>query len=238
MAAWHRIFAACVALAALAGCAAPVSVPPPSASAADLSTPRGRAEAAARNFVFVVTQVEPVAERQCRAQTSGVNCDFSVVVDDRPGQPPNAFQTVDRVGRPVVGFTLSLIAEARNVDELAFILGHEAAHHIAGHLELTRASAAAGARIAAARASARGDDAQAIRVAAALGAEIGARTFSKEFELEADALGTAIAAAAGFDPVRGAQFFARIPDPGNVFLGTHPPNAERIAQVKAVAAGL
>ena len=69
-----------------------------------------------------------------------------------------------------------------------------------------------------------------------IGAVVGARSYSKEFELEADALGTVIAARAGFDPVRGAEFFLRIPDPGNRFLGTHPANAERIATVRRAAA--
>ena len=38
--------------------------------------------------------------------------------------------------------------------------------------------------------------------------------------------------AAGYDPVRGAAYFTRIPDPGNKFLGTHPPNASRIETVR------
>ncbi len=49
------------------------------------------------------------------------------------------------------------------------------------------------------------------------------------------AIGTVIAHRAGFDPVRGAEFFARIPDPGNRFLGTHPPNSARIETVRRVA---
>ena len=61
---------------------------------------------------------------------------------------------------------------------------------------------------------------------------------SKEFELEADALGTIITSRAGYQPVVGAQFFNRIPDPGNRFLGTHPPNSQRIATVERTAAGL
>jgi predicted Zn-dependent protease len=47
-----------------------------------------------------------------------------------------------------------------------------------------------------------------------------------------------IAANAGYDPLVGAEFFFRIPDPGNRFLGTHPPTAERVAVVRRVAAGL
>lgn len=186
----------------------------------------------------MVERVEPVAEAECRALTKGVPCDFTIVVDDRLGEPANAFQTVDRSGRPVIGFTLALIYDAQNQDELAFILGHEAAHHISGHLALTQVSSEVGARIAGALAQARGGSPEAVQVALALGAEIGARAFSKEFELEADALGTRIAAHAGFDPVRGAAYFTRIPDPGNEFLGTHPPNSARIAVVQKVAAGL
>ena len=84
----------------------------------------------------------------------------------------------------------------------------------------------------------RGGSPEAIQNAQQLGAVVGARRYSQEFELEADALGTVIAARAGFDPVRGAQFFFRLPDPGNRILGTHPPNAERVEIVNQTAAAL
>src|SRR5690606_31841804 len=83
-----------------------------------------------------------------------------------------------------------------------------------------------------------GASAAGVRDAQNFGATLGARRYSQSFELEADALGTVIAFKAGYDPVRGAEYFARIPDPGNRFLGTHPPNASRIAVVRQVAAGL
>lgn len=191
-----------------------------------------------RSFAQVVRTVEPVAERECRARTSGVNCDFNIVVDDRPGQPANAFQTLDKSGRPVVAFTLALIAEARNADELAFVLGHETAHHIAGHISRQQQNAVAGAVIFAGLATLSGGDASAVRSAQRLGAQVGARSYSKEFELEADALGTIITARAGYKPLRGAEFFSRIPDPGDKFLGTHPPNAARIDVVRRTVAGL
>jgi len=196
------------------------------------------ASQAARSFVQVVQTVEPVAERECRARTSGVNCDFNIVIDDRPGQPANAFQTLDKQGRPVVAFTLALIADARNEDELAFVLGHEAAHHIAGHIGRQQQNAVAGAVIFAGLATLSGGSASAVREAQQLGAQVGARSYSKEFELEADALGTIITKRAGYDPLRGAVFFTRIPDPGDKFLGTHPPNAPRIDVVRRTAAGL
>ena len=167
-----------------------------------------------------------------------MNCDFNIVVDDRPGQPPNAFQTLDKQGRPVVAFTLALIADARNEDELAFVLGHETAHHIAGHIARQQQNAVAGAVIFAGLATLSGGGSEAVRAAQRLGAEVGARSYSKDFELEADALGTVITARAGFDPLRGAEFFTRIPDPGDKFLGTHPPNASRIDVVRRTVAGL
>lgn len=191
-----------------------------------------------RDFAQVVRTVEPVAERECKARTKQVNCDFKIVVDERPDQPANAFQTVDKSGRPIIAFTLQLIQDARNPDELAFVLGHESAHHIAGHIERQQQNAVAGAVIAGSLAVLLGGNAEAVEVAQRQGAQVGARSYSKDFELEADALGTVITVRAGYDPVRGAEFFTRIPDPGDRFLGTHPPNAERIATVKRVAAGL
>ena len=192
----------------------------------------------ARSFLHVIQTVEPVAERECRARTSGINCDFNIVVDDRPDEPANAYQTEDRAGRPVIAFTLALLADARNEDELAFVLGHEAAHHIAGHIARQQQNAAAGAVIFAGLATLSGGDASAVETAQQLGAQVGARTYSKDFELEADALGTLITARAGYDPLRGAAFFTRIPDPGDKFLGTHPPNAARLDTVRRTAAGL
>jgi Zn-dependent protease with chaperone function len=195
--------------------------------------------ARAASFVAVLARVEPLAEAECRARAPQRNCDFRILVDDRPGMPPNAFQTVDpRSGRPVIAVTLGLIADVRNQDELAFILSHEAAHHIAGHIEIAQQTAMLGAAILGQIAGAGGASPAAIRDAEALGAFVGARTYSQAFELEADALGAVIAARAGYDPLRGAEFFFRIPDPGNRFLGTHPPNAERLAVVRQTVAEL
>lgn len=187
---------------------------------------------AARNFVAVVARMEPLIESECRVRRPSVNCDFLIGVDDRPGEPPNAFQTLDRSGRPVVVFTLALIATARNQDELAFVLGHESAHHLAGHIARAEESALQGALIAGALTALSGGSPASIASAQQLGATAGARRYSKDFELEADALGTIIAFNAGYDPLRGAAFFARIPDPGDRFLGTHPPNAQRLQVVR------
>ncbi|MFT5065965.1 MAG: putative Zn-dependent protease [Yoonia sp.] len=223
--------------AALAGCAiAPAAVP---IDGLDFATPTLSGRMAVRNFIKVVETVEPIVEATCRERAPQLNCDFQIVVDDREGAPPNAFQTRDDTGRPIIAFTIPLIAIARNIDELAFIMAHEAAHHIQGHIERQNQSALAGARLLGGLASViSGGSEDTVRAGAQLGARIGARTYSKDFELEADALGAVMAAQAGYDPLRGAEFFFRIPDPGNKFLGTHPANADRLATVQAVASQL
>ena len=223
----------------LAGCISPVGVPEATRPAAPQPGISGGSQPITPQlFQQVQARVQPVAEQECRRQRPNTICDFQIVVDNRPGQPPNAFQTLDRNGNPVIGFTVALLNDMRNADELAFVMAHEAAHHIAGHIPRQQQNAAAGAVIFAGLASLTGADTGAIRSAQELGATVGARTYSKEFELEADALGTVLAARAGFNPVRGAEFFNRIPDPGNRFLGSHPPNAERIAVVRRTAAGM
>ena len=192
---------------------------------------------AARNFIAAVDAVEPLAEQICRARTRGINCDFRIAIDDHPGEAPNAFQSLDETGRPVLAFNLALIANAQNIDEIAFVIGHEAAHHIAGHIPQQQQSASQGALLAGILVAISGGDEATIQEAQKIGATVGARRFSKGFELEADALGTEITERAGFDALRGAAFFDRLPDPGNKFLGTHPPNADRRATVaRAVAA--
>ncbi|QQA44880.1 peptidase M48 [Pelagovum pacificum] len=197
------------------------------------------ARTAARNFIEVVEAVEPVAEAECRRRAAHSNCDLRIVVDDRPGMPPNAFQTIDSEGQPIIAFTLSLIAEARNKDEIAFVMAHEAAHHIEGHLDRQREYATAGAVVFGQLAGVLGAGSEdEIRTAQEIGAVVGARSYSKSFELEADDLGTIITARAGFNPIVGADFFFRIPDPDGRFLSTHPPNAERYDAVITRAATL
>jgi predicted Zn-dependent protease len=227
-----RIALALAALLALSACVVPApdtpAGPPPDGPAGvRLPDPA----TAARNFATVVARVEPLAEAECRAAAAARDCDFLIAVDDRADQPANAFQTLDRNGRPVVVFTLALIADAANQDELAFVLGHEAGHHIAGHIARSQGSAMTGALIFGTLASLSGAPTEEVRRAQQVGATLGARRYSREFELEADALGTVIAYRAGYDPARGAAFFDRLPDPGDRFLGSHPPNAERRAVV-------
>jgi predicted Zn-dependent protease len=238
-----RWIGALLGLGMLAGCIVPVEMAPPSGTQPGQTQPSAAAQTmastqAARNFVAAVEAVEPVAEAFCRARTRGQNCDFRIVVDDRPGQAPNAFQTLDSFNRPILAFNLALISNAQNIDELAFVIGHEAAHHIMGHIPQQQQSATEGALLAGILVAVGGGGEAEIQRAQQIGASVGGRRFSKGFELEADALGAEITERAGFDALRGADFFDRLPDPGNQFLGSHPPNADRRATVQRVVSGL
>ncbi len=71
-----------------------------------------------------------------------------------------------------------------------------------------------------------------------IGAAVGSMAYSQTFELESDTLGTRITHAAGYDPVKGAMFFARAEQArtsaGNLsFWGTHPPDEKRLGMVLA-----
>jgi len=234
-----------LAAGALAGCAVQDGVPFPSdpVIAPQAVVPRVNPDiprtpqGAAMSFAAVIRSMEPMVERECiqRRQTP-INCDFQFVVDDRPGLEPNAFQTLDTTGRPIIGFTLSLIAAARNTDELAFVVGHEASHHILNHIDQRTGAATAGAVILSGIVAASGADPATIRAAQQMGANVGARYYSRDWELQADYLGAIIALNAGYDPVRGAEFFSRIPDPGDKILGTHPSRAQRQARVAQAVA--
>ena len=191
----------------LAGCVSTAPAPGPNAVA---RAPQAPGASDINRFRGVVSRVEPVAERICRTRSSAPNCDFHIVLDDREGLQPNAYQTLDKNGRPILAFTRSLLADVQNADQLAFVMSHEAAHHIAGHIPRQQQNAMAGAILMGGLASLSG----------------------------ANSAGIVIAHESGYDPVLGAEYFMRIADPGDSFLGTHPRNAQRIETVRRVAAGL
>lgn len=226
---FRKSLAALSALALLSGCVMPEPGPgasptrPTSSFDDDLAT---------RRFIAVVDRVEPVAESACRQLAPRAPCDFTIFVDPDSSQPPNAGQTLDKQGRPVIIFNVAMLREARNEHELAFVLGHEAAHHIRGHIGRAQEQAMTGALVFGVMAALGGAGQSGVDQATRMGAAVGARRFSKDHELEADALGARIAYTAGYDPLRGAKYFYRSPDPGNQFLGSHPPNADRIATVE------
>lgn len=186
-------------------------------------------------FNRVSRRVEPIAERSCRSLHKTANakfCDFVINVHNDPNQPANAFQSIGRDGRPNITFNINMIRSIQNDHEIAFILGHETGHQIARHLNKTRGNQAAGAILGGILAAALGGNVQS---GADLGGLVGARSYSKGYELEADRIGTHIAYRAGYNPVIGAKSFNRTKG-SNAFLSTHPPSQERINTVNTTAA--
>lgn len=212
--------------------------------------PREPASMAVNDFESVVVRIEPIAEAVCREQTPAgkqKDCDFDIRVDRDPHTPNNAFQTVGLEGQPLIIVTAALLVGARNEHEIAFVLGHEAGHHIADHLKRLRLQQLAGSLLLDLAAAAAGaSDAydpraqQVIEDAMSIGAAVAGPAFSQTFELEADMLGAFIAERAGFDPELGSRIFVRHetvkgPDRAMSLWSTHPQSSQRIAIVsKAV----
>ncbi len=230
----------------LAGCGTTYQVPmagPPVAPGA-VAVPAGAPRTAA-DFSRVVRRVEPVAETVCREEAPGRDCDYRIALDPDPKMPPNAYQTLDENGRPLIVMGATLLAEMRSDDEIAFVLSHEASHHIAGHIPKQQQQQVLGALVFGGLVAAAGDQMgvpasqQTIEQAMDLGAFVGSRSYSQTYELEADTLGAFIAARAGYDPERGATIFGRpaLANPGGPpLLASHPGSAQRQATVAAVAA--
>ncbi|MER5173576.1 M48 family metalloprotease [Thioclava sp. GXIMD2076] len=239
--------AACVLLAmtggAVTGCA-PVTGQGSDASDASMqfapSTDLLPPEVAAKNFMTAAHRMEPVIESYCRHhQLAQVhNCDFRIMVDDRPDPEPNAFQTLDEKGQPVLAFNLTLISQALNQDELAFVMGHEAAHHILGHLDMKADDSQTGAVLMGTIIASQGASNRQVRKAQTIGAELGALTRAKDYELQADSLGAVLSLRAGYHPLKGIQIFKRIDNPEDDIMSSHPSNAARMANVRATMSRL
>jgi Zn-dependent protease with chaperone function len=189
----------------------------------------------AQTFQEISRAVGKEARAECLRQARVSNCDFTILVDLNPRAPVNAFQTLDDKDQPVIIFTRSMIQSAENADELAFVMGHEAAHHVLGHIARQSQNARESAAIFNELGELYGEDGEELERVQKLGAEVGVQVNVKAFELEADQLGTIITHNAGYNPLIGAKYFDRLPDPGDQFLGTHPPNAERVQIVQDTA---
>lgn len=229
-----RILISALAVLAVTACEPTFDVPQAQGNVAlpITAAPAGnRSLAQGENLMREVAQrIEPIAESTCRQETgqSGDYCDFRFQIAQ--GDQPNAFQTFAD-GHPVIVFNEAMLRTVRNANEVAFIMSHEAGHHIAGHLQRKQQQAGLGTLVGALGAGLLGADAQ---VGADLGAQLGGRAYSQSFELEADVLGTYIAELAGYDPVDGAASFARFAGSSSV-LSTHPPGTQRYGTVVAVA---
>ncbi|MCK0140019.1 M48 family metalloprotease [Aliiroseovarius sp. F47248L] len=202
-------------------------------------------------FHRVARRVQPVARKLCEtelAQGKNIDCNVRIEIDTEMEVRNAYFTYLEKNNqKPVIRFSVPILRDAASDDEVAFVMGHEYGHLIGQHIQKGEQQAMAGALILGAIAAY--GNAQAASVGAyydpnsvdnsvRLGAALGQRAFSQTYELESDMIGTRIAAAAGYDPVKGAQFFARDEaarsSAGQLsFWGTHPADEKRMEVVIA-----
>jgi predicted Zn-dependent protease len=133
-----------------------------------------------------------------------------------------------------------MLRMARNDDELAVVMGHEAAHAIARHAgerisgNMVIQGALQGTSIALGDMSPAAQ--QATMAALGLGSNVGVLLpWSRMQESEADELGLLIAADAGYDPRAAVDLWTRMGQQGGSppeFLSTHPSENTRIARLE------
>jgi len=124
-----------------------------------------------------------------------------------------------------------LLSVATSDDELAIVMGHEAAHAIARH-GAERISRAIAVQAIAVGVLASGEvDPRLVGVTAAAYGALGETAFSRSEESEADRIGLVIAADAGYDPRAAVGFWKKMGALGGAkppeFLSTHPSDETR-----------
>ena len=131
-----------------------------------------------------------------------------------------------------------LLKVATSDDELAVVMGHEAAHAIARHgAERISRGMAAQVVVGAVLASGEVDPRLVGATAAAYGA-LGETAFSRREEGEADHIGLLIAADAGYDPRAATGFWRKMASLGGgkppELLSTHPSDETRASRLEAL----
>jgi predicted Zn-dependent protease len=129
-----------------------------------------------------------------------------------------------------------LLSVATSDDELAIVMGHEAAHAIARHgAERISRAIAMQAAIGAVLASEKVDPRIVVATAAAYGV-LGETAFSRNEESEADHIGLLIAADAGYDPRAAIGFWRKMGSLGGAkppeLLSTHPSDTTRASRLE------
>ena len=157
-------------------------------------------------------------------------CDYDLVVTAEGDI--NAYADGERV---IVPWAMMRFA---NDDELTNIVGHEIAHNAMGHIEARKKNMLLGGLFGAvldvAMAS-QGVDTEAQNTSNFM--ELAARSFSQDFEREADYVGAYIVARAGY-PLAGVpriwRKFASINPAAISYASSHPTTAERFVRLTAI----
>ncbi|MCS7180025.1 MAG: M48 family metallopeptidase [bacterium] len=180
--------------------------------------------------------VEVIAEREGIIMKFNVPCTkicpytLHLATDPKISDTINAFTDGQRIF-----VTPGLLRFIQSDTELAFILSHETAHAILEHVQKTMGNRILGTIFDIAITITTGVSTQGIF------GDIAGLVFSKEFEKEADYLGTYIAAVSGYDVTDAQNFWRKMAAeyPGStkdVFLATHPSSPERYVLIEKTVA--
>lgn len=189
----------------------------------------------------IESKLNPAANRVCRYLAED-ECNWDIHYTDDP--IINAYAS----GESRIIINRGIVQATRNESELAFVIAHEMAHHIADHLSESAQNALVGGLIMGALSiyATNGSydpvaSQRLVNDATSLGMTIGARSYSKQQELEADYLAAYITTLAGYDLSTAGQILVTLAKADNIgvsrfknFIGTHPSGPKRVAAWRLV----
>lgn len=151
-------------------------------------------------------------------------------------------------GGGYVFFNAGMLAAMENEAQLASVAAHEIAHIDRGHITAgrnTRTGVQVGAAAASIAGALLGVPGQVTDLAVGLGANYAVNSFSRSQETDADNTGITYLAGAGYNALEGAKSFDVLQrlygnraGPAAAFFSSHPPSAERKANLSARARAL
>lgn len=132
--------------------------------------------------------------------------------------------------------TAGMVRQLRNADEYRVIIGHEMGHVMANHVQRKRRRALAGAVIGAVLSAGLATQGVNAGDLTGAGAQLGAQSFSKKFELQADYIGSYLLARSGGNVDSASQLWRRFGEgkKRQSWIGSHPSDAKRFVQMQAV----
>jgi predicted Zn-dependent protease len=142
-------------------------------------------------------------------------------------------------GEKVVIFP-EMVLFTQTDDELAYIIAHELAHNIMGHVDSTKSNATVGGLLGSVIDIVA--QSQGVNTGGGftkLGAQSAVAAYSKDFEREADYIGMYIVARAGYDERPAPELWRRMSaeEPNGIYAGsTHPTNPERFVTMRKIIA--
>ena len=196
---------------------------------------KNQVEALALRLAPIASRVERAAGGLCTDLHHGTgDCSFKVALD-----PHEHGLNAHADGQNVVIYP-AMVDFARNDNQLAFVIAHEFAHNIMGHVAATQQNVTVGALLGTALDIAAGSRGYNTKGAfGKFGGQEALLHYSPSFEAEADYVGLYILARAGFMIEQAPDFWRMMSqaEPDAIYISqTHPNNPSRtIAMTKTVA---